>query len=76
MSALDSFVWPAGISKTAKYRICGNGQASLMTHHLGMALRRSDPKLDTVISLFCGGGLGDCGVHGKFWEMKATMEKT
>lgn len=68
MSAPDSFRWPEKISKTAQYRICGNGQASLMVHRLAEAMRAVDPEGKTHVSLFCGGGVGDVGLHGRFWE--------
>ncbi len=64
----DDFRWPAKITKTAKYRIIGNGQASLMAHVLAQALQLADPESETVIDLFCGGGLGACGFHGRFWQ--------
>lgn len=67
-SAPDSFRWPEKISKTAMYRIAGNGQSSLMVWHLGQAMKLVDPESETCISLFCGGGLGDCGWHGKYWR--------
>lgn len=68
MSAPDDFRWPEKITKTAKYRILGNGQASGMTAALAAAFRKVDPESKTIISLFCGGGLGDLGLHGRFWK--------
>lgn len=68
MSMPDDFKWPDQISKTAKYKIIGNGQASLMAHHMAQALKKTDPNSETIISLFCGGGVGDVGFHGKYWE--------
>lgn len=70
MSMPDDFHWPAKITKTAKYKIIGNGQCSLMVHRLGEALRQTDPESRTVISLFCGGGVGDCGLHGRYWRFQ------
>ena len=68
MSAADDFKWPAKISKTAKYKICGNGQAPLQVWRLRQCIERADPKIQTVIDLFCGGGLGASGWHGRFWS--------
>ena len=68
----DDFKWPKGISKTAMYRIIGNGQASLMVHRIAECIKLADPKIETVISLFCGGGVGDVGFHGRFWEYKSN----
>ncbi len=64
----DDFTWPAKISKTARYRIIGNGIASLMMWRLSQVLRAADPESRTVMDLFCGGGLGACGWHGRFLE--------
>ncbi len=66
----DDFKWPEKISKTAMYKIVGNGQASLMVWHLRQAIQKSDPSVETVIDLFCGGGVGAVGLHGRFWEYK------
>lgn len=71
-SAPDTFVWPEKITKTAMYRICGNGQASLMVAHLSREMALSDPDSRTAIDLFCGGGLGACGWHGRFWSYEAS----
>ncbi len=68
MSAPDDFKFPDNVSKTARYRITGNGQASLMTRHLARAAMELDPKSTTIIDLFCGGGLGACGWHERCWE--------
>lgn len=68
MSGPDSFRWPEKISKTAMYRIIGNGQCSLMSWHMSRALAATDPASRTVISLFCGGGVGDVGFHGRAWR--------
>ena len=72
MSGPDDFRWPSGISKTAMYKIIGNGHASIQVWHLRQALQKSDPAIRTVISLFCGGGLGDVGMHGRLWSFRAT----
>jgi site-specific DNA-cytosine methylase len=29
---------------------------------------RSDPAIRTLIDLFCGGGIGAVGLHGRFWK--------
>ncbi len=70
-SGPDSFKWPANVTKTAQYRIVGNGQASAIMHHLALAFARVDPRAHTVVSLFSGGGVGDCGWHGRYWEYEA-----
>jgi len=62
----DDFRWPEKISKTAMYKIIGNGQSSLQVWHR-QAVRKSDPSIETVIDLFCGGGVGAVGFHGRFW---------
>lgn len=72
MSMPDDFRWPEKITKTAKYKIIGNGQCSLMVHHLARALQQADPQSHTVISLFCGGGVGDCGLRGKYWSYETA----
>lgn len=64
----DDFRWPEGVTKTAKYRIIGNGWACLMALRLSGALAAADPDSRTVIDLFCGGGLGACGWHGRAWQ--------
>lgn len=66
-SGPDDFRWPDGISKTQKYKIVGNGVACRHGYALSKALAIADPVSKTVISLFCGGGLLDCGMHGRFW---------
>ena len=62
------FRWPDGIGKTAAYRIVGNGQASLMVRRLRECLERVDPDSRTVVDLFCGGGVGAVGWHGRAWK--------
>lgn len=71
-SAPDDFKLPEGISKTNVYRIAGNGWASRMGHVMAQAFRAADHESVTVIDLYCGGGLGACGWHGRFWEYKET----
>lgn len=73
-SAPDSFVWPEGITKTARYRVAGNGWACLMAWHLRRALERVDPASRTVLDLFCGGGLGAAGWHGRYWARAECAE--
>lgn len=63
----DDFAWPEKITKTNMYRIVGNGQASLMVLRLSEAMRAVDPEAETVIDLFCGGGVGAVGWHGRVW---------
>jgi site-specific DNA-cytosine methylase len=67
-SVPDDFRWPSSITKTAAYRIIGNGWASLMAKQMSESLAAADPKSRTVIDLFCGGGLGAIGWHGRGWE--------
>lgn len=67
----DSFVWPAAVAKTHRYRIIGNGWASLMAKRMSEALRAADPDAVTVVDLFCGGGCGAVGWHGRAWEYDA-----
>lgn len=67
-SGPDDFKWPAGIGKTAMYRVVGNGWASRMGAIFADAFRKVDPKSETVIDLFCGGGLGASGWHGRYWS--------
>lgn len=66
----DDFIWPASIKKTHAYRIIGNGWASLMAKRMSESLAAADPKSVTVIDLFCGGGLGAVGWHGRAWELQ------
>jgi site-specific DNA-cytosine methylase len=72
MSAPDNFKWPDKISKTAKYKIAGNGWACRMGAVFAQAFRRADSHSETVIDLFCGGGLGACGWHRRFWNYQAN----
>jgi site-specific DNA-cytosine methylase len=76
MSAPDDFKWPDKISKTAKYKIAGNGWASRMGAVFAEAFRRADPESQTVIDLFCGGGLGACGWHGRYWSYDSPTPNT
>lgn len=71
-SGPDDFQWPEKITKTAKYRIVGNGQASYFVHQMAQAMHAADPISRTVVDLFCGGGLGACGFHGRYWCNDAT----
>lgn len=75
MSAPGDYVWPREISRTTKYRILCNGQTSILTHALMQAMLAVDKELKTHISLFCGGGIGDCGLHGRYWEFEADKAK-
>lgn len=68
-SGPDNFQWPDKIGKTHQYRIIGNGIASGMAAAMSHALALADPKSRTVISLFCGGGIGDVGWHGRYWRI-------
>lgn len=63
----DGFAWPEKITKTNQYRVIGNGWASTMGHVFAEAFAKADPESRTVIDLFCGGGLGACGWHGRYW---------
>lgn len=63
--------WPDSVPKTARYRIVGNGQASKVMHELAQALAGVDPQAETVIDLFCGGGVGSVGWHGNYWQLEA-----
>jgi hypothetical protein len=62
-----AFVWPAGIGVTHQFKVCGNGWACGMAAAMSRALAVADPKSRTVIDLFCGGGLGASGWHGRYW---------
>lgn len=72
-SGPDDFAWPNGISKTNRYRVIGNGWACGMAAHMSRALAAADPGSRTVIDLFCGGGLGACGWHGRYWSYTPEM---
>lgn len=67
-SGPDDFRWPDKITKTAQYKIIGNGIASGMMHHIRAAMEAVDPRLDRKLDLYCGGGLGACGWHGRYWS--------
>ena len=67
----DDFVWPEKFAKTQKYRIIGNGWASGMAQHLSRAFKAADPASRTVIDLFCGGGCGAVGWHGRSWTYRS-----
>lgn len=64
----DDFVWPAGVSKSAMYRIIGNGWSCAVAKALSECFAVADPESRTVIDLYCGGGLGACGWHGRAWR--------
>ena len=66
-SCPDDMAWPKGITKTARYRIIGNGWACGMAAALSRALATADPESQTVVDLFCGGGLGALGWHRRYW---------
>lgn len=72
-SVLDEFVWPAGVSKSARYRIIGNGVACGIAAHLSRALAEADPESRTVLDLFCGGGLWASGWHGRAWRYQPKV---
>lgn len=71
-SGPDDFTWPDKITKTAKYRVVGNGWACRMGAVFAEAFAMADPESLTVIDLFCGGGLGAVGWHGRFWSYGAA----
>lgn len=70
-SAPDDFRWPAGISKTAMYRVIGNGWACAHAAAFSRAMAEADPQSKTVIDLFCGGGLGAVGWHQRYWSYES-----
>ena len=67
-SCPDDMAWPDGISKTAMYRVIGNGWACGIAARLSESLAEADPQSHTVVDLFCGGGLGSLGWHGRYWS--------
>lgn len=67
-SGPDAFRWPDGITKTAMYRVVGNGWSCKVGWEFSKAFKLADPTSRTVIDLFCGGGLGASGWHGKYWS--------
>lgn len=71
-SCPDDMAWPAGIPKTAQYRIIGNGWNCAIASALSRALAEADPESRTVIDLFCGGGLGALGWHGRAWHYSGS----
>ena len=73
-SVPDVFAWPDDITKTAAYRVIGNGWACGMAAHMSRALAVADPDSRTVVDLFCGGGLGAVGWHGRYWSLPAELE--
>lgn len=75
-SGPDDFAWPDKITKTAMYRVVGNGWACRMGAVFSEAFALADPDSRTVIDLFCGGGLGACGWHGRAWTYAAALSPT
>jgi site-specific DNA-cytosine methylase len=67
-SCPDDFAWPEKITKTAMYRVIGNGWACGHGAAFSAAFAAADPDSRTVIDLFCGGGLGASGWHGRHWS--------
>jgi len=67
-SGPEDFKWPEKISKTNQYRVVGNGWASRMGAVFSEAFLRVDPDALSVVDLFCGGGLGAGGFHGRYWS--------
>jgi hypothetical protein len=74
-SVPDCFVWPDGLSKTNAYRIIGNGWSCGMADAMSRALATADPDSRTVIDLYCGGGLGAVGWHGRAWRYLNGLEQ-
>lgn len=66
-SVSDCFVWPDDLPKTHAYKVIGNGWASRMGGVFSEAISSVDPEARTVTDLFCGGGLGAVGWHGRSW---------
>lgn len=66
-SCPDDFRWPEGISRTAMYRVIGNGWACGHAAAFSRALALADPDSRTVMDLFSGGGLGAVGWHQRYW---------
>lgn len=80
-SVPDDFIWPDDLPKTHAYKIVGNGWATRMGAVFADAFHTADPDSQTIIDLYCGGGLGACGWHGNYWEYDADrrslfMEET
>lgn len=73
-SAPDDFVFPDAVGKTHRWRIAGNGWASRMGQVFGEVFKLVDPRLRTVIDLFCGGGLGAIGWHGRAWQFRQERQ--
>lgn len=68
-SCPDDMAWPDKITKTAQYRIIGNGWACAVAHHLRLAFDAVDPGEHSTLDLFCGGGLGALGWHHRYWSL-------
>jgi hypothetical protein len=73
-SVPDSFIWPEKLTKTAMYRIVAHGWACGIAKALSAALAAADPLSRTCVDLFCGGGLGACGWHGRAWTYQSARE--
>jgi site-specific DNA-cytosine methylase len=73
-SVPDDFIWPEKLTKTAMYRIVGNGWSCGIAKALSAALAAADPLSRTCVDLFCGGGLGACGWHGRAWTYEPRKE--
>lgn len=73
-SGPDDFRWPEEIGKTAMYRVVGNGWSSTMGRVFADAFAAVDPESRTIVDLFCGGGLGAVGWHGKSWTYEPELE--
>lgn len=71
----DDWVWPESVAKTHRYRVVGNGWACLLAKRLGEAFAESDSESETVVDLFCGGGLGAVGWHGRAWQYTADAKE-
>lgn len=71
-SCPDDMLWPDGISKTAMYKIIGNGWSSGIAAALSRAFAEADPDSRTVVDLFCGGGLGALGWHQRYWQWEGN----
>jgi site-specific DNA-cytosine methylase len=64
----ESYRWPEILTTSSAVQIVGNGWACRMGDVFAKAFAKVDPESRTIISLFCGGGLGDMGWHGSYWS--------
>lgn len=71
-SCPDDMAWPENITKTAAYRVIGNGWSCAIAAAMGRVLQQADPESRTIVDLFCGGGLGSMGIHQRYWQREAT----